>query len=190
LHKVESIVVILCKSNYPTLTHARSCVFAAWKLQITIFFASTTVWKDFAMVSAMRIVALLGLSALVKAHFNSSTTTISTTSLDCQADNCLRQFRQSTEVTTFCATFTTDVITEETELPSFVSMCSENFWKISSACSCVVPPQPTTCQPSTITVTFTPPIQTFTTTQKYVTHHAYLTVADCLYSFTTTILYV
>ena len=155
------------------------------------------------MVSALRIAALLGLSALAQAQIPTNTTTstayqypflcregscrqtspsttsttastTSQSSLDCQADNCLRQCLQSTEVSRFCATYTTAVITQTTAYPSYLDECSRNPRRISSACSCVVTgpsstPSSSTCLPSTITVTF---IQTYTTTQKYVKYHA------------------
>jgi hypothetical protein len=141
--------------------------------------------KDFAMVFAMRIVALLGLSVLAQAHGswsgNSSTTTTSSADhpqypMDCQTDNCLQQLQDSkigSLVTAFCATYTRTVITQTTSLPGVVvSMCTD--WekkiqpsKISSACSCVVTGS-STCQPNTVTVTFTPPVQTLIVTQKYV----------------------
>ena len=136
------------------------------------------------MGSLIRIVALLGVLAPVHAQYdygyNSSTTTTCTTSstrphtsLDCQPDNCLRQFQQSSQVTPFCATYTTALITQTAPYPSYVSQCSGKPARISSACSCIVTgtpsiPSSSTCQPSTVTVTFTPPIQTYTITQKYV----------------------
>jgi hypothetical protein len=158
------------------------------------------------MVSALRIAALLGLSALAQAQTSTNTntstayqypllcrdrdcmqpststtsttsTTASTTSqssLECQADNCLRQCLQSTEVSRFCATYTTALIIQTTAYPSYLDECSRNPRRISSACSCVVTgpssmPSSSTCLPSTIIVTF---IQTYTTTQKYVKYHA------------------
>ena len=61
--------------------------------------------------------------------------------LDCQPDNCLRQFSQSfAEVSTFCATYTTTIETASTGLPPFVSQCSSSASRVSSACSCIVPP--------------------------------------------------
>lgn len=115
----------------------------------------------------------------------STTSTIPTpsTSLDCQPDNCLRQLMQSTAVTAFCATYTQSVNTATTNLPPYVSQCSLNPPRVSSACSCVVtptssststtptttsttsyspPPPPPTTTPSTTTSTTTPtPVPTF-----------------------------
>jgi hypothetical protein len=144
------------------------------------------------MVSSVRIAALLGLWALAQAQEswkNSSTTINSATSYsnpdppqDCQQDDCLRQMQNqdiSFQVTAFCETYTIAGRTQLTSLPgNIVSMCTDDsnivqYSKISSACCCVVTGTPSkhsspTCQPNTVTVTFTPPIQTYTVTHKYV----------------------
>lgn len=69
---------------------------------------------------------------------------------NCNRDNCLRQFIQQTSaVSEFCQTFTTATATQ-TSFPAFVSQCSSNASRISSACSCVVTPTAIspTAQPS------------------------------------------
>lgn len=143
------------------------------------------------MVSAMRIAALLGISALAQAEYyyaNTTATTTSTTSTDppppLTTDNCLLQLCLTAEVASFCATFTADVIT--TGYLGLLKQCSGDYASISSACSSVVSseflcnpssttssiPSSTTCQPSTITVMVTPPFQIQTTTQTYVNYYA------------------
>jgi len=57
---------------------------------------------------------------------------------DCQPDNCLRDFIRHPEVTGFCATYTTELNTATTGLPTLVSQCQNNPTRISSACSCVL----------------------------------------------------
>jgi hypothetical protein len=69
---------------------------------------------------------------------SSAPTSTSPGALDCQPDNCLRQFSQSPSVTAFCATYTTAVQTGTTGLPTYVSQCSSVPSRISSACSCIV----------------------------------------------------
>lgn len=127
-----------------------------------------------------RAVALLGLSVSVQGWYDNST-------LDCQRNNCLRQFQASPSVTVFCASYTTTMNTATTGLPRFVANCQSNPYRISLACSCVVtaPPPATTSPPptcdcegttetTTVTdvetsyVTITAPVQTYTVTQKYV----------------------
>lgn len=45
----------------------------------------------------------------------------SSPTLDCQHNNCLRQFLRHPQVTAFCATYTTTINTATTDLPSYVS---------------------------------------------------------------------
>jgi hypothetical protein len=187
LHYLESIVVILCKSSVPNFCLRSFVRRRSSEAAIHYRYCACYRLRDFAMVSAMRIVALLGLSVLAQAQKpaywvrNNSTTTTSSTnphqySMECQSNDCLRQMRDSTIgslVTAFCATYTATWITQTTSLPGVVvSMCTDGDGqirpsKISSACSCAVT-GPSTCQPNTVTVTFTPPIQTLIVTQKWV----------------------
>lgn len=70
-----------------------------------------------------------------------------TTQADCHHDNCLRQFLQSTsQVSSFCATYTAFAQPTATALPPYVSQCANSPARISSACSCVVPAA--TCAPT------------------------------------------
>jgi hypothetical protein len=130
------------------------------------------------MASAMRIAALLGLFALAQAqdleprYFNTTTFTPSTDPPDCDY-SCLHQLPPS-DYTAFCSMFTAATQTQIGN-SRIVDACGQDCTKVSSACSCVVSsgsPSSSTCQPSTITVTFTPSIPTYTTTHKYVKYHA------------------
>ena len=81
-------------------------------------------------------------------------TAVSSTPLaqGCSHNNCLRQFLQSTaQVSSFCATYTlsSQASTATAALPSFVSQCSANASKLSSACSCVVPATTSACSTPT-----------------------------------------
>ncbi|KAK6504446.1 hypothetical protein TWF506_002643 [Arthrobotrys conoides] len=61
----------------------------------------------------------------------------------CNRDNCLRAMtaRIST-ASTFCPTFTTATVTATTALGPWQSQCGSNPARVSSACSCLVPPPP------------------------------------------------
>ncbi len=137
------------------------------------------------MVVGVRIAAVIGLLGVVQAQlagrtFGNSTrapNTVRPTSRDCQLDNCLRQFQQSTAVSAFCATYTASLNTASTGLPKYVAQCTSTVTddhsyfdpsRISSACSCVVTGTPSTttpsssssssqwgCEPTTVTVTTT-----------------------------------
>lgn len=59
----------------------------------------------------------------------------------CNHNNCLRQFlAQSSAASAFCPTYTTAL---STSVPSFASNCDGSPAKVSSACTCIVPPTST-----------------------------------------------
>jgi 2-phosphoxylose phosphatase len=79
------------------------------------------------------------------------TATPTIVALNCNRDNCLRQFIQETSaVSSFCPTYT--VSSFNGPLPTFVSACGGLASRVSSACSCVV-----TSTTSVPTSTPTPP---------------------------------
>ncbi|KAF3312582.1 hypothetical protein TWF173_007003 [Orbilia oligospora] len=61
----------------------------------------------------------------------------------CNRDNCLRAMtaRIST-ASQFCPSFTTDTVTATTGLGPWQTQCGSNPTRVSSACSCLVPPPP------------------------------------------------
>ncbi|KAH8587144.1 hypothetical protein B0O99DRAFT_38398 [Bisporella sp. PMI_857] len=70
-----------------------------------------------------------------------------TTAMDCQPDNCLRQLEKASAVVApFCMTYTTQFNTYTTSLPIDVANCAGDTHAISSACSCIMtataPPLP------------------------------------------------
>jgi len=82
-----------------------------------------------------------------KAAAATPTTTLATATStviapNCAHDNCLRQLiRESSAVSEFCPTFTAASATA-TSLPTFVSSCGGLPSRVSSACSCLVTPTP------------------------------------------------
>ena len=92
-------------------------------------------------------------------------------SLDCQADNCLRQLEKASSVIApFCATYTTAFNTHTTGLPEEVSNCASDSYAISSACSCIM----TKTIPSPIAVI--QPVTTTATSVVYQTFHETTTI--------------
>lgn len=84
---------------------------------------------------------------------SSTTSTTSTTSsttfsspaatptLDCQADNCLRELedrRFNALAVRFCATYTTAIIAEPSAIPAYLENCEGSPRAVSSACSCIM----------------------------------------------------
>ncbi|KAI4088406.1 MAG: hypothetical protein LQ339_008715 [Xanthoria mediterranea] len=71
----------------------------------------------------------------------------------CNRDNCLRALAGTpTKASSFCATYTKNQQTA-TPIPTYGSFCSNLPSRVSSACSCVVTPSPTsapTCVPSPV----------------------------------------
>ncbi|KAF8850719.1 hypothetical protein BDZ45DRAFT_679615 [Acephala macrosclerotiorum] len=57
---------------------------------------------------------------------------------NCHHNNCLRQFLRHSQVTAFCATYTTTINLVTTNIPDYVSQCHADPSRISSACSCIV----------------------------------------------------
>jgi hypothetical protein len=67
-------------------------------------------------------------------------------------DACASAFTvSSADAATFCATYTTVLETETTDLPAYATYCSMKPKKLSSACSCLV--APTTLQTATAVAT-------------------------------------
>ncbi|KAK6505830.1 hypothetical protein TWF481_007721 [Arthrobotrys musiformis] len=66
----------------------------------------------------------------------------------CNRDNCLRAMtaRIST-ATSFCHSFTTAVVTQTTGLGPWQTQCANNPSRVSSACTCLIPPPAPTCAP-------------------------------------------
>lgn len=59
---------------------------------------------------------------------------------DCSQDNCYRALDgRLAEASTFCPTFTAQVITATTSLGPFQTFCADSPSSVSSACSCLVP---------------------------------------------------
>ncbi|KAF4625315.1 hypothetical protein G7Y89_g12852 [Cudoniella acicularis] len=79
----------------------------------------------------------------------SSSVTTSSAPLDCQPDNCLRQFIREPRVTAFCATYNTTENTSPTGIPYYLGNCDANPAHVSSACSCIAIATPPSTQPST-----------------------------------------
>lgn len=152
LHHFESIDVIFCKSTYLTFAHVRSRAAAFKAVNYYRYLRLLLILLlDKAMVPVMRIVALLGLAAFAQAWNN--------TEPNCR-NNCLLRMPQAAE---FCVFFTAHTYTDVFD----IDWCDGSPRIISSACSCI--PKPT-CRPMTVTsvVTVAGPVQTYTTTQKYV----------------------
>ncbi|KAL8643738.1 MAG: hypothetical protein Q9226_008148 [Calogaya cf. arnoldii] len=91
----------------------------------------------------MKLTSLLLLSSLLSL----------TSATICSRDNCLRALAGTpTKASSFCATYTKTPNTA-TPIPTYGSFCSNLPSRVSSACSCVVTPSPTTaptCRPSPV----------------------------------------
>lgn len=70
----------------------------------------------------------------------------------CSNNNCLNALkRYSASASPFCSTYTQRISTATTSLPSYVTACTNQPSKISSACSCLITPTPTpTCVASSV----------------------------------------
>ncbi|GKT66073.1 hypothetical protein ColTof4_03177 [Colletotrichum tofieldiae] len=69
----------------------------------------------------------------------------------CAADNCYRNIKNQEVGSAFCATFTTDIVTETTGIPAEIST-SCGVVRLSSACTCVYPPATSVCSKTVTSV--------------------------------------
>ncbi|KAH7346179.1 hypothetical protein BKA65DRAFT_536912 [Rhexocercosporidium sp. MPI-PUGE-AT-0058] len=92
----------------------------------------TAATSDMGTISSIATVPATSIS-------NSSPPALSTVKPNgCHHNNCLRQFIRHTQLTDFCATYTTTINAATTNLPDYVSQCHADPTRISSACSCIV----------------------------------------------------
>lgn len=78
-----------------------------------------------------------------------------TTATGCNQDNCYRALsNRPSAATAFCHTFTTSTqpLPPKTATPTlpFTTQCADSPYRLSSACSCLVPAPTATCQPTPV----------------------------------------
>lgn len=71
---------------------------------------------------------------------------------DCHRDNCFRGLLRADGAYAFCETYTTAIVTQTQNLPSFASACSRVPSAVSSGCSCIMSEmQPTATRAASVT---------------------------------------